>query len=875
MAARVGLKAGAAFERLAEPARHETAAAAEAVGVGDTGVIPALALELVCVLRPGHARGLDGLVAQEVAHLPLVAAVGARRPERNALLLVPVGNPVDAVACLAGSLDAVDVGTVETVGTLGDARASGDFHPVLFGQQDVGKRGDGIFPEVRVNEELHVLDALESLEEVALVEDAAGLSKSAVNTVGLTGLHRAVHRGGVAALIGLLHRALRLLGVGHAVLIAHTQELAGDTAGLIGVDRGAGRVSAVPAGHVHVAHDGVQGLQGMDDLHAVAGVLMGHGKVNGTVESAACRVIAMRIGMEGVADQLGLDAGRLLGCLRRPLRAVVVIMFEHRAQLDRVAALERNLRNVIRVKRRVGGIRAPVDDRHVVGVGQELVGDAGSLAVDHLSLGLFPLVGIPQGLFLKLVVGRLVLGSLHIPLGAGDVLRLECALALPQARGRIQVRETLVGGIPHDEAVRVSVALNIPRQHGGIDVALLEEGGGVGTLGRRRANEADDLVLLVGYARGLHFLAHKERAVGPALHIPVVVQLLVDGHLRPGKGDGAVGAGTGAEVVAVVAARGFLGEVRHAGIDVDVGVRTVCVVDSHTTGIVVVGDLNARSPLHPHVGLPDVLTEVHLVAAARSRAGDRRARTLANLTRGHRVGRVVQIRHGAHAAHGIDAAGTAEESECRSTVLCLNLVELGTRSLNGLFPRDALPAGVLSLGRRTLHRIRQAHRMVCGLQRGLALGAAVAHTTGIARVTLDLDCTAVLHGHKHAALELAATATCRPDYLGIAILFKREMNRFLGESLNGGHIAHRGSRAGKCRRLQEPSTAHAQTRHGVPPFPFPTSDTNCLHRAHPLRPAKSIVHKAGDVTTHGACGELGKNLSPSHRPCDIKALKTV
>ena len=158
-------------------------------------------------------------------------------------------------------------------------------------------------------------------------------------------------------------------------------------------------------------------------------------------------------------------------------------------------------------------------------------------------------------------------------------------LAFPQTAVGVEVGHAVVQVVPHHELVRVAVFLQVAfLEQARLDLALA-------------AGEAVDLV-----AGGLHIVANQERRVGPLLGEQVVVQVVVDQHVQPAHGHGAIGAG--AQVQPDV---GLLAQVGHARIDHDVRVGFLGDVDHGTAGIVVVRKLRAGAPRRVHLRAADRL----------------------------------------------------------------------------------------------------------------------------------------------------------------------------------------------------------------------------------------------------------------------------
>ena len=330
-------------------------------------------------------------------------------------------------------------------------------------------------------------------------------------------------------------------------------------------------------------------------------------------------------------------------------------------------------------------------------------------------------------------------------------------------------------------------------------------------------------------AGGLHAVDHEEGGVGPALDVEILVELVLNDDVHPGKGQCTVGAGLEVHVDV-----GLVAQVGHARVDGDVGVGRGSDIDRGATALVVVGDLGGAAPRdedagavgggHPGVG---VLGD-HL--------GGHVARALADLPGGHGVGRADHLQPRSIGMLGPDARGAAHEEHGLAAVLVHELMELLGDGAVRLIPGDAHPARVGgTLGIRALHGVVDAVGVVGGLDGRLALGAAVAHRVerrlGVA---LDLDRAAVLHGDDDAALVLAAGAAAGADelhavalvaHLGLDKLVVKRQPR-LGKSRKGRTGEGR-CRAGDGRHFGERATRHAFLRVHVPPFQITYID---MHR---------------------------------------------
>ena len=362
--------------------------------------------------------------------------------------------------------------------------------------------------------------------------------------------------------------------------------------------------------------------------------------------------------------------------------------------------------------------------------------------------------------------------------------------------------------VPHHEAHGRAALL---------EVALLEEARGHGL-----ALNPADLVHDRHAAGGLHAVDHEEGGVGPALDVEILVELVLNDDVHPGKGQCAVGAGLEVHVDV-----GLVAQVGHARVDGDVGVGRGSDIDRGATALVVVGDLGGAAPRdedagtvgggHPGVGeLGD-----HL--------GGHVARALADLPGGHRVGRADHLQPCGIGVLGPDARGAAHEEHGLAAVLVLKFLELFGNSIKRLVPGDAHPARVGgALGVRALHGVVDAVGVVGGLDGRLALGAAVAHRVerrlGVA---LDLDRAAVLHGDDDAALVLAAGAAAGADelhavalvaHLGLDKLVVKRQGR-LGERGEWG-TRKRGGGAGDRCHFGKRAARHALLHVHVPPFRF-------------------------------------------------------
>ena len=408
--------------------------------------------------------------------------------------------------------------------------------------------------------------------------------------------------------------------------------------------------------------------------------------------------------------------------------------------------------------------------------------------------------------------------------GLGVVVELvphDVGLVLPQARLGIEVGEVAGRVILMQRVVSVGAGEFIPYHEALgaaalLEVALLEKG-----RGHRLAEAPGNLMLHGHFAGRLHAVDHEEGGVGPALHVQVVVQLVLDDDIGPGKSQCAVGAGLEVHVDV-----GLVAQVGHARVDGNVGVGRLGEVNRGTAALVVVGDLGGAAPRnedagavgggHPGVGVLGDHLSGHV------------ARALADLPGGHGVGRTDHLQPRSIGMLGPDARGAAHEKHGLAAVLVHELMELLGDGAVRLIPGDAHPARVGgTLGIRALHGVVDAVGVVGGLDGRLALGAAVAHRVerrlGIA---LDLDRAAVLHGDDDAALVLAAGAAAGADELhAIALVTHLCLDKISLVEWNLGQRAQRRAcegrcRAGDCCHFGERAARHAFLHVHVPPLCF-------------------------------------------------------
>ena len=334
--------------------------------------------------------------------------------------------------------------------------------------------------------------------------------------------------------------------------------------------------------------------------------------------------------------------------------------------------------------------------------------------------------------------------------------------------------------VPHHELLGIA-ALD--------EVGLLEQAG-LDLKGLRH------VVLDARPAGGLEVLDVEEGGVGPALDGQVVVELLLHDDARPGHEHGAVGAGAQGQVVV-----GLLAAVAHARVHADELLGVLHGLDGAAAGVVVVGLGLVGTPLHVHER--PVLDRHEVEAGAGGEAAHHAARALADLGR-------ADVVHAAERAHeraggqAVHTAGAAHGGQPLPAPLLRDLAELGGDGVERLVPGDADPAGVgVALGVGALQRVAQAVGVVGGLERRLALGAAVAIGLLCALVALDLHRATVLHGDPHAALHLAAAAAAGADALDLAL--GRRFGARRGES-DAGSCRQAGSNRRGSREFRERAT---------------------------------------------------------------------
>ena len=345
--------------------------------------------------------------------------------------------------------------------------------------------------------------------------------------------------------------------------------------------------------------------------------------------------------------------------------------------------------------------------------------------------------------------------------------------------------------VVHEELVR-RAALD--------DVGLLEQ---VGLHVVVRA-----VVALAGEAGGLHVHADEERGVRPLLGVDVIDEVVLDDDVEPGESQGAVG--TGAQVLPVV---GLLAHVGLTGVNGDVHVGASGNVDRGTARVVVVGKLGSAAPLDVHLRAGDGLHPGH--GERGGHLSGEVARALADLPSLEVVGGLEEGLDDRLGMHAPNTGGTDLTRNGLAAVLLLDLLHLGDDGVHGLVPGDTHPVGVVvALGVGALHGIVQTIGMVGRLNRGLRLGAAVAHRLERALVTLNADGATVLHDDLDTALHLAAATAASLDGNGIGPHDVGDLLSVLDLSQSARRVtSKRRSSSGNSSRLHEVTTREIQLAH--------------------------------------------------------------
>ena len=503
------------------------------------------------------------------------------------------------------------------------------------------------------------------------------------------------------------------------------------------------------SGDVPVARQADVGVHGTAHGDGVAAVLDGQLILHAAVAITGGRVDARGVDLRGALDRFGRHAGDLGDLLGRVLGHACGEVLPHGLDLGLAAVLQLHLE--FAVQRRV-------DSRIERGrIGNPALAHAGQQVLLH-----------------TLMAGR----------------RLAPRLAFPQAAVGVEVGHAVVQVVPHHELVRIAVFLQ---------VAFLEQARLHLTLA---AGEAVDLV-----AGRLHVVANQERRVGPLLGEQVVVQVVVDQHVQPAHGHGAVGAG--AQVKPDV---GLLAQVCHTRIDHDVRVGLLGDVDHGTAGVVVVRKLRTGTPGCVYLRAADRLHPRCLHHGVQR--GGEEARALAHLPRDAHVRAADQLAERAVCEHAPDAAGARHAEDGFSAVAVHRLLQFLGDGAHRLIPADAHPTGiVLTACVRALHGVVQTVGVVRRLQRRLAFAAMVAHGMERALVAFRADSAAVLDDDPHAAFHLAAAAAAGTHALGLASLALGSAAR-LGQRGTRRRNHGSGSRGGGGQ-LRERAARHIQLAHAL------------------------------------------------------------
>ena len=644
------------------------------------------------------------------------------------------------------------------------------------GQDDIGKLAGRRMPQVDVEEEVELLEAVPHERGVGHAHEVARAAHGSLERVRLaggTGLRDGVGVGPHAPPVEQRVRvgAEALGAVGGAVAVGVVGRQA-EVAHVVDVELGG---AALAAGGVGVAGDGCENLDGTAVLHAVAVVL--HAQLVHDAAVAPALVDAGGIDEGGLLDVGGGNARDALGNLRGVLVAALGELLPHGHGDVGGAVLE-------------GHLELAVDGRverlEVVERGHEALGELGAHGVGlgalevparPLVLGAVAVIALPGLLTLPDVA--LLVGD-GVPVGVG-----------PAAVGAgVEPLERLAGLVPHHVLVGAAVLLQ---------VRLGEQGG---LEGRGAVPDMGHLG-----AVGLLVFHHQEARVGPALHKLPVYQVVLDDDVAHGQSERGVGAALERQVDVRL-----LAQVGGTGVDRDERRGVEGLVNDGAARLVVVRALGA--------GRPDGedLRAVHRCRPAEVPIGGKRrgevTRALAHLVCAEAVGRVEPRPEGALVC--VHAAGARHVEQGLGAVLGAHGLNAFIDCIDGLVPGDSHPAGVLALGVRALHGVTQAVGVIAGLQRGDRLVAAAAHGVAGALVALDFDGTAVLHRHPHAALHLAAPAADRAHPAG-CVGAVEHLVVGLGQSRPRRHAEPRDD-TGRCGNLQKAPAAYAFL-HVVPPSP--------------------------------------------------------
>ena len=598
------------------------------------------------------------------------------------------------------------------------------------GQHQVCLAHGRSLPHVDRHPEVKLLELLIGIAGVALVHVVAGLADAARHLVGLAGLDGTVYAVGVGPT-----RAARLTDAREvegaqddAAVSCNLALRAGDAHAQV-KERPAGGGAAHAAGDVHVARDAADEVHGAVGLQGVGGVLQGEHVLDTAVAVTGGGVHAGGVGRGCLDDVLGRDLADLCDSLGVEGGHVVDEMLPHGAAANLLAVLQRDL------------------DAAVLGVecGVKALGEGRQVKHEALRLA-----GEGQAGLVGLLAFRCRLPHLALPVRS-HALALVVDVVLGVEPGELAGKL-----VDHDEAAGTPAF---------DEVGLLEQVVFRGAVAR---SGLVGLGVIVGVVHDEHGGVH------PLADIEVVVELLVDDDVEPGKAHCRVGAGAQRQPDV-----GFLAQVGHARVDDDVGIGARCDIDGGAARVVVVGQLRCTAPLHIHAGTTNGLHPG--VSVGGVHCGGVEARALADLVCLNGVGGVEALLVGAVGTHCPDAARAAHGEVGLIAVLVLELFELGAKNLLGLVPADALPTRIVgTLGVRALHGVLDAVGVIGGLQRCLALGAVVAHGAEAARVALGLDDLAVLDVHPDAALHLAAATASAPDLgdlAGLGCVFRRAVGQ--------------------------------------------------------------------------------------------------
>ena len=743
---------------VAQIPHEEAPVGAPLLGIHLLGAPPAVLLESVVELGP-RLHLLAVVREVRLLHVGVQHHGGVAVPRisrrrivgGHALGLVHAALHVVVELHVADGLNAVAVRPKPAVRALRAAQPAGNLKPVHDRHEDVGRTAAGRVPQVVDEVEVQVADSLERVGGVALVHEVAARAPTRLDGVRLARAHGVVRAARVGPHVPpfgereLVHAQKLGARVQRGRLHGGHRRLVGVLRVLVRV-QGKRRIPAVARVGAVAAGDVVVARheeQQVNSAERLRGIacLLGR-QLRVQAAVAHARVDARGPRQARLLDKPGVHIAHLGRLVQGPFgHARVPVGLPHGLAFHRAPVFERDVEALVAPQRRIGVGRK-------VGV-----------------------VGHPAA-------------ALELPSGLGDV---EMLLALPHAAVLgvvlvgVEVRERVRSVVPHHEVPRIA-ALH--------QIGLFEQA-------RLHAQAVGDVALDARPTARLHVLAHQKRRVAPVLHQVVVVKLPIHHNVRPAQGKRLVGAGTQRNVVV-----GRMAAVAHARVDADEALGALRGLVRGAAAVVVVRLRLVGAPLHVHLR---IVAHRHPVCAVLyGERAHHATRALADLHGGMAVAAVIQIADGKAARP--HAAGAAIVHQSQVAVLVHRLVKLLHDGLERLIPADAHPARiVLVLGVRALHGVAQAVGVVRGLYGCLRFRTAVAVGVPGAVVALYLHGAAVLHGHPHAALHLAAPAARRADALDLAACGRRVRFR----QRPGRHLRRkRGRRARRTRQFDEGAPRH-------------------------------------------------------------------